>query len=140
MNTNGVWTSREGIYLEYDSNTRRLYFPDGSFWVFDCLSSGKEEDAGALYPTLMQDTNGNQVKTRYLQGEAAPWGDTSARIRDVEDVRSAGNYTYFSSSSADHLSSVANTLGTALALAALRYDDPAGRSLRRRQSGVQLPL
>src|SRR5262249_19095376 len=61
QNTNGVWTSKESIYLTYDSNTQRLYFPDGSFWLFGSVSAGTEQDAGSMYPTVMEDTNGNQV-------------------------------------------------------------------------------
>ncbi|HWT80742.1 MAG TPA: hypothetical protein VN648_18295, partial [Candidatus Methylomirabilis sp.] len=59
INTNGVWTSKEGIYLSYDSNANRIYFNDGSFWAMDCISSGAEQDAGTRYPTLIQDSNGN---------------------------------------------------------------------------------
>jgi hypothetical protein len=33
INTNGVWTSKDSIYVSYDSNTNRVYFNDGSFWV-----------------------------------------------------------------------------------------------------------
>jgi hypothetical protein len=55
------WTSREGIYLTYDRVVSRLYFPDGSFWVMGSGSSGAEQDAGTRYPTLIQDTNGNQL-------------------------------------------------------------------------------
>src|SRR5262249_53323797 len=33
MVSNGVWTSREGFYGSFDSNTGRLYFPDGSYWT-----------------------------------------------------------------------------------------------------------
>ena len=61
VNTNGIWTSTEGIYLSYDSNAQRLYFRDGSFWVFGCTSAGTEQDAGTMYPTVMEDTNGNQL-------------------------------------------------------------------------------
>ena len=32
-NTSGVWTSHEDIYVSYDSNSNRLYFPDSSFRV-----------------------------------------------------------------------------------------------------------
>jgi hypothetical protein len=58
--TNGVWTSQEGIYLTFDP-AGRLYFPDGSFWVFGSYSSGTEQDAGTFYPTLIQDTNGYRL-------------------------------------------------------------------------------
>jgi len=39
----------------------RLYFRDGSFWVLGCTSAGTEQDAGTMYPTVMEDTNGNQL-------------------------------------------------------------------------------
>ena len=45
VNTNNVWTSREGIYLAYDANTHRLYFPDGSFWAMGAVAAAAEPDA-----------------------------------------------------------------------------------------------
>ena len=60
-NTSGVWTSSEGIYVSYDSNANRLYFNDGSFWVMGAISGGTEQDAGTMYPTVMEDSNGNQL-------------------------------------------------------------------------------
>jgi hypothetical protein len=60
-NTSGVWTSSEGIYVSYDSNANRLYFNDGSFWVMGATSGGTEQDAGTMYPTVMEDSNGNQL-------------------------------------------------------------------------------
>ena len=30
VNTNGVWTSRQGIYVSYDAANERLYWPDGT--------------------------------------------------------------------------------------------------------------
>jgi hypothetical protein len=61
QNSGGVFTSKEGVYLSYDSSAQRVYFPDGSFWVMGAQSSGAEADAGTLYPTMMQDTNGNYL-------------------------------------------------------------------------------
>jgi len=62
VNTNGIWTSTEsGVYVEYDAAAGRLYFPDGSFWSMGATSSGLEDDAGTLYPTVMEDSNGNQL-------------------------------------------------------------------------------
>jgi YD repeat-containing protein len=87
VNTNGVWTSRESTYVSYDANTQRLYFTDGSFWVMGAVSAGTEEDAGAMYPTLMQDSNGNQILVRYYAGRGVSWANSSARIQDIEDVR-----------------------------------------------------
>ncbi|PWU05936.1 MAG: hypothetical protein C5B51_13320 [Terriglobia bacterium] len=48
VNTNGVWTSREGVYASYDSTSNRLYFPDGSFWVMSA-QSGAARRMRALY-------------------------------------------------------------------------------------------
>ena len=42
VNTNGVWSSSESIYVWFDSNTDRLHFSDGSFWVMGCTSAGTE--------------------------------------------------------------------------------------------------
>jgi hypothetical protein len=65
QNTNNVWTSIEGIYVSYDANANRLYLPDGTFWVMSSPSAANEPDAGTLYPTLMEDTNGNQITITY---------------------------------------------------------------------------
>jgi hypothetical protein len=61
--TNGhaVWTSSEGIYLFFDATVAKLYFKDGSYWVFGAVSAGTEQDTGTLYPTLMENFNGNQL-------------------------------------------------------------------------------
>ncbi|MCI0424094.1 MAG: hypothetical protein L0312_33605 [Acidobacteria bacterium] len=53
--------AKHSICLSYDGNQQRLYFPDGSFWAFDCVSLGNEQDTGTRYPTLIQDSNGNQL-------------------------------------------------------------------------------
>ena len=42
QNNGNVWTSLEGIYVSYDANTGKLYFPDGSFWMFGSVSGGTE--------------------------------------------------------------------------------------------------
>jgi RHS repeat-associated protein len=117
INTNGVWTSSEGIYLSYEEATQRLYAPDGSFWVMGAVSSGAEEDAGTRYPTVIQDFNGNQCFIRYESGAGMIWTDTSARITAVEDVRAVlvgSEYRTFSFSyTADHhLNSIANHIAT----------------------------
>jgi hypothetical protein len=61
LNNGNVWTSIEGVYVSYDANANVLYSPDGSFWDMGCQSSAGEQDAGTLYPTQMEDTNGNQL-------------------------------------------------------------------------------
>ena len=117
----GVWTSVEGIYLTFDPNitgspgSTHLYFPDGSFWELNALSAGTEPDAGTYYPSLMQDTNGNQIKFKYKQGLGISWPDSSARIDTIEDVRGNGSpdYTFlYNTDTPPHLTSISNSIGT----------------------------
>jgi len=112
----GVWTSKEGIYLSFDSNTGRLYFTDGSFWTFGSISGGSEQDAGVMYPTLMQDTNGNQVLINYNSGRGLGWTNSSSRIQTIEDVRGNGQpdytFTYDYQNTIPRLASISNTIGT----------------------------
>ena len=85
----GLWTSAESIHVAYDPATRRLRFNDGSFWVMDAESNEAEGDAGTLYPTLMQDSNGNQIKMTYGAGAFASWQpNSSSRLTAIYDVRS----------------------------------------------------
>ncbi|MCI0718594.1 MAG: hypothetical protein L0338_06410, partial [Acidobacteria bacterium] len=116
-----VWTSGEGIYLAYEAALKRLYFPDGSFWVMDCTSAGGEQDAGTLYPTRMQDTNGNQILIRYQAGAGAGWTNSSARIEEIEDVRAVldtatGRYRTwkftYNNDPTRHLTAINNYIGT----------------------------
>jgi len=60
-NAAGIWHSSQSIYLFFDSNTNKLFFPDGTYWVMGATSGGTEDDAGTMYPTIMEDTNGNQL-------------------------------------------------------------------------------
>jgi len=68
QNSGGIWTSEESIYIYYDSNLGNPHFTDGSFWVMGCTSAGTECDAGTMYPTVMEDSNGNQVTISYNEG------------------------------------------------------------------------
>jgi hypothetical protein len=98
-NSGGVWTSSEsGVYLEYDANTKRLYFQDGTFWLMGAESSEEEADAGTLYPTVAEDPNGNQITFVYKAGMYAASGDSSARIKYVADVRAVPTDVCFSES------------------------------------------
>jgi RHS repeat-associated protein len=112
----GVWNSKEGIYVSFDSNTGRLYFTDGSFWTFGSISGGSEQDAGVMYPTLMQDTNGNQVLINYNSGIGVGWTNSSSRIQNIEDVRGNGQpdytFTYNYQNTLPRLASITNTIGT----------------------------
>lgn len=59
QNNNGVWSSKQSIHVYYNPSNLSLYFPDGSFWVFGCVSAGTEQDAGTMYPGDIYDSNGN---------------------------------------------------------------------------------
>jgi YD repeat-containing protein len=121
QNANNVWTSIEGIYVSYDANTNRLYFPDGTFWVMGSQSATGEPDAGTLYPTLFEDTNGNQITVSYYAGAGGNGAaNTSARVNQILDMRgAAGNFpasytfSYNADSPQQHLTGITNTVGTA---------------------------
>jgi RHS repeat-associated protein len=119
INSSGVWTSKESVYLSYNANTDTLNFPDGSFWTMGATSAGSEQDAGTLYPTVMEDTNGNQVLISYADGIGVSWSNSSARITSIADVRavnSGGSYwSYhfaYNSDAIPHLTGISNNIGT----------------------------
>jgi len=122
QNSGGVWTSRDSTYVSYDSNVNRLYFNDGSFWVMDSVSSGAEQDAGTRYPTVMQDSNGNQILLRYKTGLGVTWENSSARLDEVEDVRAVScgcaplryrTYSFsYNTDAIPHLNGIANYINT----------------------------
>ena len=87
LNNAGVWSSKDGVYIAYDSNTDRLYFPDGTFWEMSAVSGGEEQDAGTRYPALIQDARGNQIKLRYATGKSSYWDNSSGRLTEIEDAR-----------------------------------------------------
>ncbi len=124
-----VWSSTQGINVWFDSSTNRLYFPSGLFWLMGCVSSGQEADVGTMYPTVIQDPEGNQVVVTYKPGigSTAQW-NTSSRILQIADVRGVaigywgygylpGNpATYLFNYNTDpipHLTSIVNQIGTA---------------------------
>jgi RHS repeat-associated protein len=119
-NNGGVWSSTEGLNVWFDTtySPARLYFPDGSFWVFACTSAGTEQDAGYMYPTLVEDSNGNQIDISYFNGLNTTWPNSSARIRNITDVRPPtgsvpATYNFFyNSDSVPHLTEIVNGIGT----------------------------
>jgi RHS repeat-associated protein len=114
-NTGNVWTSVQGIYVAYNANNNRLQFPDGTFWTMGCQSSGGETDAGTLYPTQMQDTNGNYLKVDYAWGAGSGGANTSARITGIHDSRSTWGSPVFQfqySQQNGHLTAITNVIYT----------------------------
>ena len=117
-----LWTSVMGTYVTYDTSAQVLHFTDGSFWTMGSISASGEPDAGSLYPTVMEDSNGNQLQISYLAGTGSSSANTSARINVIQDARYAGTigayqFSYSTQCSGGqcfaHLSSISNTIGTA---------------------------
>lgn len=115
VNTGGVWTSLEGTYVSYDSTANKLYFPDGSFWLMGSQSASVEQDAGTLYPTIIEDANGNQIIIDYAMGSGATTSNTSARITGIHDCRGdnfSGVPTYYFTYDSAHLDHFYGLSGT----------------------------
>jgi hypothetical protein len=107
------WVSLQGMYITYDPASARLQFPDGTVWILNCVSGPGEADAGARYPTIIQDANGNQIIIRYMGN------NSSARIQEIQDARAVdlptGRRTYLFTYSADkvpHLLAISSHIGT----------------------------
>jgi hypothetical protein len=115
QNNSGIWTSVESVYVTYNANTNTLYFRDGSFWIMNSTSTSNEPDSGTMYPTTMEDTNGNQILITYQPGAGYGGNDSGARITLIQDVRSGvtDSYTFSYLGSPAHLVSITNSLGTA---------------------------
>ncbi|MEZ5403816.1 MAG: RHS repeat-associated core domain-containing protein [Bryobacteraceae bacterium] len=114
--SNGVWTSKE-IHVSFDSLTNRLYFNNGTFWYMGVLSQGNEEDSGTLYPTLIQDSNGDQIILTYARGVQAAQDYSSSRITQIQDVRMQNNWSYgfsYSNDAAPHLTSITSNVADAM--------------------------
>jgi len=108
-----LYTSKEGVYLTYDSAAGRVYFPDGSYWQMGSPSSGLEEDGGTMYPTSMGDTNGNVVVLNYLTGLGSVSLNSSARLSSIEDARAVGSYQFsYTAGTVPHLAAITNPIGT----------------------------
>jgi hypothetical protein len=61
QNNGGVWTSLDSTHAAFNANNDYLCFPDGSFWLMNVTSVSSEQDAGTMYPSTMEDTNGKQL-------------------------------------------------------------------------------
>jgi len=63
-----LWTSVMGTYVTYDAQRRSASLYRRQFWTMGSISASGEQDAGSLYPTVMEDSNGNQIQISYLAG------------------------------------------------------------------------
>jgi len=141
---NNIWTSQDSVYLTFNANTNVLYFSSGAHWTFGCISAASEPDAGVMYPTLMEDTNGNDIAIAYNTAAAgANWTNSSSRIATITDVRGVATgsntyatyvfyYTTFSGDAIPHLTTIINYIGTseayAFSYAAVALTSPFGGS------------
>jgi RHS repeat-associated protein len=105
------YKSQDSSYLLWDYSTRKLTFRDGSVWTFGCNSIGVEQDAGTLYPTQLEDTNGNLITISYQPGQVSSnpavfstQNNTSSRISTVQDTLTTYQWAY----SAGHVASVSH--------------------------------
>jgi hypothetical protein len=48
VNTYGVWSSQEGVYVSYEGWSGILHFPDGSLWAMNSYSVAGEPDSGSV--------------------------------------------------------------------------------------------
>jgi hypothetical protein len=112
VNSGGVWTSKEGVWVSYDTtySPARLYWPDGSWWEMGSVSAGAEQDAGTQYPTKMWDTNGNWIEVGYAAGAGLGGTNSSARITRIRDTRPEVGDTYTFEYSNGHLSRMRNNI------------------------------
>ena len=126
QNNGNVWSSLQGVYVFFDANADILHFPDGSFWNMSVISASVEQDAGTLYPSMIEDSNGNQIVVSYkpAAGYGYQYTNTSSRIASISDSRcqglsnnwcfgGGGNYGFtYNSDSIPHLTGISNSLGT----------------------------
>lgn len=104
--------------MAYDSGSHRLYFPDGSFWAMTVQSAAGETDAGTLYPSSIQDSNGNYIQIQYGPAAGTNVPNTSGRITQINDARggypSSHQFTYaYLNNGADlfpHLTGITNAV------------------------------
>ena len=63
QNNGNVWTSKEGVYLSTMPTRGGCTSTTARSGNMGAEGAGTEFDAGSLFPTLMQDTYRNQIKT-----------------------------------------------------------------------------
>ncbi len=137
-NNSNVWSTTEGVYVWYDKSAAALHFPDGSFWSMSVQSAADEPDAGTLYPSTMEDSNGNQITVTYMYAYGAATWNTSSRIQYISDARrQSESYSVLWTPGAypAQIQNIYSNVGTAenyafQFLAAQTLSDPAGSSVQ----------
>ena len=113
------WIGINGSYVRWMPGPNLLYHPNGTTFTFGAQAASAEPDAGALYPTLIQCRNGNQITVTYLPGIGEHTSNTSSRISSIADARAPlsqdGQNSYlfqYSSDAAPHLLQIKSLLPT----------------------------
>ncbi len=135
-NGSNVWSSLEGIHVWLDTNASPnvLHMPDGSAWVLGSTSAAAEQDAGTMYPTQIEDSNGNYITITYMAGIGAGTANTSARIQYVTDSRTASYIFQYNTDPIPHLLTITNWVSTSESYS---FNYSAGQSLIPPFGGTQ---
>jgi len=121
----GIWSSTQGIYVWFDANANVLHFKNGTFWTMGSVSGGAEQDAGTMYPTVIEDSSGNYIVVNYQPSPTVPFStsNSSARVSTIVDSRAvyynycncvATYYFDYATASGDtipHLHDIGNYIG-----------------------------
>jgi hypothetical protein len=110
QDNNGIWTSKDSIYVSFDDQWDILYFNDGSQWGMWNTSGSPELDAGTMYPTRIEDSNGNMVSVWYDYSS----GSGSSRILQIYDARNGWEAEAYDINydANNHLGSITNNIGS----------------------------
>ncbi|QEE27298.1 RHS repeat-associated core domain-containing protein [Terriglobus albidus] len=111
----GKFISTNGHYFTWDMAKQTLHFAGGEFAVFASISTSKERDPGVMYPTLIQDSNGNQIEVRYAAGNGETATNTSGRPIEIFDARSGDGGPSYNFEYADgeaYITSITSNVGT----------------------------
>ncbi len=110
MPSGSVYKSADSTYMVWNYTNRTLTFRDGQVWTFNCTSVWPEQDAGAYYPTQLEDTNGNQITITYQPGTGQSTTNSSSRITQIVDTLTTYQWSYYPSNSsyAGHVQKVSH--------------------------------
>ncbi len=80
-----LWTTKEdGLYVTYNSQTNRLHFNDGTFWEMGSVAAPGNPAAGMRFPSLIQDSNGNQGMPGWYGGVLKTVEDVRAKLQSTD--------------------------------------------------------